>query len=789
MRRHLTAFGLYLLIALIITYPLAFQLDTALAGFIYGDGRQEAHHLWWFGEALRTGQNPFFMSNLAYPNGIDAITLWATPLQFLPAWALTPILPLTAAANLSILLTMALNGWAMAYLGWSLGMRGGAGLIAGVVFMCFPLMQAHLGAGHAGLLAQYPVPLYALALLRLDRGGVGRIALAAAAFALTGLGHTLQILYVTAPLTLVIVMAALWRRAWATATRQVIAAGIGAAALAIYLLPMVGAVFGSGYAEEGGVVRYSADLLAFASPSFFHPLWGALLDYPRRVLGTNLDEGAAYIGVIAGALALIGVIRRREARLWLGLALLAYLLSLGGLLKIFDTPVQFTTDNYLSYVALPWGILAELPGLSLLRAPGRFNFGLALALAVMAGYGVDSLLNARAQGRKDTPPRVFASLRWVVLAALIAFDYQTFFPLPTTPAAIPPAIAALASRTDIRAVFGIPWDNLIAAKTDLYLHTAHRRPLLAGQVTRRTPVSPAMLTILQDTLDPALLDAAGVDLVIVHKEHDDGALYARALDRLGAPTYEDDALALFEPPDPDAPTAFASVLPDPFTVTARSEVYLYAAEPGWALFEADARADHRRTRLLIDGEAVYGRIIGEVDRLRLPIPLEAGYTTLTVALSPPCPAIIPSAALVCRDLRLKDAALTFTADDMPPAPAVWDRGVSLARWRVTHEGETLSAWLDWRFDGALDENDIRFVHLLDESGGLIAQSDTPLGRIAAGSRRVESVDLALPAGLAPGTYALVTGWYRYPEIVRFRLISAPTETANDVFPIGELVIR
>jgi hypothetical protein len=639
------------------------------------------------------------------------------------------------------------------------------------------------------LLVQYPVPLYALALLRLSRGGVGRIGIAAAAFVVTGWGHTLQIIYVTAPLTLVIVGAALWRRAWATAARQVIAAGIGAAGLAVYLLPTFSAAFGSAY-DDGGVVRYSADLLAFASPSFRHPLWGALLDYPARVLGVNLDEGAAYVGMIAGGLALIGVIRRREARMWLGLALLAYVLSLGGLLKVFDTPVQFTTDGYISYVALPWGILAELPGLSLLRAPGRFNFGLALALAVMVGYGVDSLLNARAQGRKDTPLRVFASLRWVVLAGLIAFDYQTFFPLPTTPAAIPPAIAALETRADIRAVFGIPWDNLIAAKTDLYLHTAHRRPLLAGQVTRRTPVDPAMLTILQETLDPALLDAAGVDLIILHKEHDDGTLYARARDRLGAPTYEDEALALFEPPDPDAPPAFTFVLPNPFTVTARSEVYLYAAEPGWALVEADARADNRRTRLLLDADTVHGQIVSESDRLRLPIPLDAGYTTLSIALSPACPAVIPSAALACRDLRLTNAALTFTADETAQSqPAVWERGVSLARWRVTHEGETLSAWLDWHFEGAVDENDIRFVHLLDESGGLIAQSDTPLGRIPAGSRRVEAVDLTLPADLTPGTYALVTGWYRYPEIVRFRLISAPTETANDVFVIGALIWR
>jgi hypothetical protein len=770
----LTFFGTYLLIAAIITYPLAFELSSALAGFVYGDAMQEAHHIWWLGEALRTGRSPFFMSNLAYPDGIAAITLWAHPLQFVPAWALSLILPLPAAANLTILLTMALNGWAMALLCRGLGLGHPAAWIAGVVFMCFPLMQAHLGAGHAGLLVQYPVPLYALALLQLHRGGVGRVLIAAAGFVMTGWGHTLQVIYVTAPLTLAIILAALHRRAWAAAARQAAAAGIGAAALAVYLLPMAGAVLGSAY-DEGGVVRYSADLLAFASPSFMHPLWGALLDYPRRVLGINLDEGAAYVGAVAGALALIGVWRRREARLWLGLALLAYGLSLGGLLKVFDAPVQFTTDGYISYVALPWGLLTELPGISLLRAPGRFNFGLALALAVMAGYGSEAALRRR------------GALISLILAGLIVFDYQTFFPFPTTPAAIPAAIYDLADRTDIRAVFGIPWDNLIAAKTDLYLHTAHRRPLLAGQVTRRTPVSPARLAILQETLDPALLDAAGVDLVIVHRRYDDGTLYARALDRLGAPIYEDEALALFEPPDPAAPRLFAASLSERLKVTAQSDAYFYAAEPGWALFEADADADMRRTRFVLDGAAISEQIVGAADRVRLPIPLDAGYTTLGIALSPPCPAVIPSAALVCRDLRLTNAAVTFIPDDAPPSqPAVWERGISLARWHV-HQGDgAVSTWLDWRFEGAVDENDIRFVHLLDQSGGLIAQSDAPLGRLTAGSRRVEVVELALPADLPAGTYMLMTGWYRYPEIVRLRLLTVPTETANDLLPIGAL---
>ena len=186
--RHAAIYAAYLLLAVVATFPLAFQVGDVIVGFEYGDGREMAHHLWWFGEALRTGQNPFFMANLAYPVGIDAITLWANPLQFFPAWALALILPVPAAANVTLLGVMALNGWSVFYMmqkrfnaeraekktiekSQTFSLRSSASNLAaflsGVVFMLFPTMMGHLGAGHAGLLVQFPVPLYALALQNL----------------------------------------------------------------------------------------------------------------------------------------------------------------------------------------------------------------------------------------------------------------------------------------------------------------------------------------------------------------------------------------------------------------------------------------------------------------------------------------------------------------------------------------------------------------------------------------------------------------------------------------------
>jgi hypothetical protein len=851
--RHALIYAAYLALACIVTFPLITQLGAVIVGFEYGDGREMAHHLWWFGEALRTGQNPFFMANLAYPAGIDAITLWANPLQFFPAWVLALMLPVPLAANGTLLGVMALNGWAMyaAFSGLARGdqenadiaethrnteksrqdhhPRGSAftaaALVAGAVYMLFPTMQAHLGAGHAGLLVQFPTPLYALALIRVlerEDAALRRIGIAAVWFVISGWGHTLQLFYVTVPLTAALLLPPLIRRQWRALGRGIAVLLIGMAASALYLLPTFAGVFGAGtYADVGGGVRYSADLLAAFSPSFRHPVWGQLLDYPRAVLGVNLDEGAAYIGVIAGLLALIGLICVRAARVWGVYALIAYGLSLGALLKVFDQPLSVEIDGYISYITLPFAWIADLPIVNLMRAPGRFNFGLALALAIMAGYGVNLLFSPHpptpsplhGEGervRTKTPPSLSSGeggrggevkrniIIGVVLAACIAFDYQTFAPLPTTSAAIPAPIRALADDTNVRAVLAIPYDNLVAAKAALYDHTAHHHPLIAGQVTRATPVDPARLAILQATLDPTLLGAAGADRVIVYRAYDDGTLFARAEAQLGAPIATDEGVAIFAlPPEDRPPRPFASVVADPIIVTDASPIYLYAASPGWVEWSAGV-VGGRAITLQMGGTPIRTVSASDVQadgRARIAFPVEAGYQTLTLTVDPPCPRVVPSDALMCDAVTLTAPTLTYSDDRnvAPAADAAFDRGVILARWRVQHQGEALSVWLDWRFAAALTTDDIRFVQLVAESGDVIAQSDVPLGDIAAGTRRVETVTLNLPADLPAGRHTIYGGWYTYPAIERFALLRAPAgadgRIADNLLVLGTIVVE
>ena len=80
-------------------------------------------------------------------------------------------------------------------------------------------------------------------------------------------------------------------------------------------------------------MTYSASLLGVVSPSFYHPLFTEW-DFNRRVLGVDPFEQASYVGVIAGGLACWPSGERKAARWWLGLALVAWVFSLGPLLKV-----------------------------------------------------------------------------------------------------------------------------------------------------------------------------------------------------------------------------------------------------------------------------------------------------------------------------------------------------------------------------------------------------------------------------------------------------------------------
>ena len=707
----------YAAAAILMTRQLITVIGEQMIGHPFGDTYEYTHHIWWINHALRSGQSPFFQPLLLYPDGLQAAWLWGAPLQSFPAWLFMFIVPLPIAFNLQALLTLTLNGWAMWFFSDQLlavsdwrketkefeppGREGrqeessllitrhsslspGAqssvlspqsfvpALLSGLVFMLYPAFQGQLAAGHTGLLVLWPIPLLMAALLRLRDISLSRRSLilttsaAAVCFMMSLWGSVLLLIYVLAPLLGVYVVYVLLRREWRLLLRLITALALGALLSAPFVLPILREQIGQPVAlQEDGSVRYSAALLGIMSPSFYHPLFDGL-EYPRRVLGIDPFEGAAYVGIIAALLALIAAWKVRRARIWLLVAAMAWVFSLGPLLKLYDSPLEVRIAGYATHISLPWALFQNLPILGIARTPGRFNFAVGFAVAVLAGYGAAVLwgwLGKMLAGAQRAAPlqKITPPVLLVALMALIAFEYQFFWDFPTVPAAIPEAIRTLGERENARAMLDIPWEHRLTDKDAMYLQTGHGLRMIAGHITRTTPLNPAMGYLLQRTLDPALLDMAGADVIILHKQWDDDAGQTDAFlrERLGTPFYEDERFAVFDAPPytGETPEFIASVeLPD--VITDQGSIYFYAPQPGTVTLRGQVAADEtRRAMLLLDDRQILEWTVqGEIG-LDVPVEVEAaGYHTLTIAVDPPCPTS-SDPTLRCNALRLSEIEL------------------------------------------------------------------------------------------------------------------------------------
>ncbi len=815
--------AVYLLAAVIVTWPLAWHVGDRAGGMGAGDTLEVIRHLWWAREALLDGANPFDQRLLAYPDGFMSWVQWAHPLQVLPGALLALVISPLAAFNVLLIVTLTLNGLAAYWLGLLLSQGDRpAALLGGLVFLAYPTVQGHLSVGHLGIVTLWPLALFAGCLWRVlrDDGGWRTVGWGALWLALTALAYISHPVYLLVPLIALLGLGALlaekgriWRRdrpaseqPWLRAAALV---GLGA----LLLIPFYGPLLSdAGRAEmrdvaETGRVTYSADALAFATPSPFGWLadWGLAPDYARDVLGTNSAEGTAYVGAIALALAALAVWQRPAARLWLWVALGAALLSLGPLLKWRDASLTVEFESFKTYVTLPWIAIQNLPLLDAARAPGRFNLltGLAISALVSVGAGVITGWVGR--------PGLRAALV-TLLGAAVLVEYQLFAPFPTDDARLSPYYGALAGTQNVRAVLDAPADDPIAAKFALFAQTVHGKPLIAGHALRRTPQDPALLALLDraalggeegalptlpDGAVVPLLSRAGADRVIVHKRFvaDSAAAVARLRTILGAAEYEDELIAAFAVPRadalPESPLWAAgagwagTVALDgaPWSLLGGAgEWHLVTAQP-YAELSIPARAygGPRRLAVRLDGALIGGGVLSDGE-LRLPLWTAPGIHTLRFEALDGCdpypfePDCLAGEALggacarvqppVCLSAALGTPRWTPLPGEPETLDVALDGGLRLEGYTLARsdDAHALDVRLFWTAERALPADYALFVHLADlQTAKPLAQFDGyPAIATTAwrrGARWVSDVRMTLPDDLPPGEYALNAGWF------------------------------
>lgn len=651
-KQHWLALAYFVLLNIIATYPLITVFHTHFIGDIFSDAYEYAHHIWWIKQAIATGQNPFFQPILAYPDGLTAYWLWSNPFQSFPAWLFAFVMPLPAAYNLSALVHLTLNGWSMYWLTRRLTQQPAAAIVAGSIFTLYPTIHGHLIASHIGLATLWPAVLYIDSLLRLqDNTSRRRIGLTALYFVMALWGSNLHLVFVLFPITLIFVVMRLWQRQWAWLRRSIYAIGLGGMVGLIVVLPATLEQLNSPKPPATGDVAYSADLLAIATPSFYNPLFSNLT-YSRTILGgVNNIEGTAYIGLWVSLLVIIGLWTQHNARWWGVLALFTWVLSLGPVLKVLNQPLQVTLDGHTTPIVMPWALLMNLPILSSMRTPARFNFTVGIAVAVIAGYAVAYLWTRIHMGQ------VFKWGGVVLLIALIGFDYLVWWEngLPSlriTPNLTPPIVETIRNDESIRAVFNIPHAHLLTSKDGMMLQVHHQKPVIAGHITRGTPVSFAKRELLQRTLDPALLHAAEADVVILHRlwMSQDGTLEAHVQAQLGEPIYSDERFIVWRVPTTnDMPNVTVLDFDNaPFTDETRA--YVYMPQAGNITLTGTLDGDNIPFVIYTDDDVQQLGIASNTTPIHLTLSLDVGYHTVTIVHQTPCtPPIQP--ALTCPPIQ------------------------------------------------------------------------------------------------------------------------------------------
>jgi hypothetical protein len=576
--RDFIVLAAYLVLALVLTYPLIARFFTHVAG----DGSDDpalAWNLWWVRYALLDlGRSPIYTNYMFYPIGLNLAFYTLTYLNAFLSIPLQFTLGLVPAANVNLILSFVLSGYGV-YLLVAYLLRRGRGanwqfvapFVAGALYAFSANKFLYASLGQFNIASSHWIPFYILILLKVTDPANSKFKIQNSF--LLGLFLLFQALSEFIFASFLIIFTVIYLTYWLIANRSTIRnlqSPISNLLLAVFvfLLPMspILAAMVEDMLTEGDFIQrglgfaniFSADLLGYFVPSHLHPVFGGL-ESQFHFAYFNF----VYLGYAALALALIAVVKVPRARIW-GLFFVIFLLiTLGPNLRI----------NGQEFAApfLPFNLLLEIPFVKGNRYPSRWSVMLTLALAVMVGYGlVWASEKLGAKSEKSTTPvnfymglskacpersRRVKSQKWSLLFTFSFLLFTLFehlaVPLPTSDFQIPDVYQTIARDPGEFTVLEVPlaWRNGFrltgtidkVMMIEQWYQTAYQRPMLGGNTSRNpelkfqyfteVPVLNSLIAVetkhqvnqpsqLESALVPEVLHFFGVRYVVWHSSVD-----------------------------------------------------------------------------------------------------------------------------------------------------------------------------------------------------------------------------------------------------------------------------
>lgn len=828
---HLLLIGCYTLLTIILTYPVIGRLASDIAGFKGEDNLQWRWFLWWFKHSILTLQTSVTDLSLLYaPTGGEQ-PLYAVSL-FVPAVALplTLFSGSTVSYNLSFLLSFVLTGYTTYLLTYYLTHHRLAGFIAGLIFAFYPARFGYATGTFLGQLTVYFLPLYVLALLMLTRQPTWPRAIwAAMILAALSLTWPLHVAYGVVIFTLPIL---LWQVfVWWRQPEQRIVIKYFVLTFSLTFILVIGSYWSllttvlAGQASqfgEGGSLNFATDILAFISPSNYHPILeplDLLPDYATRVLADrdDIQERLAYIGIIPLLLAVLGAIKfRRRTLIWVIIGLSTMILSLGPILKYGGNFFQLNIDGYVGYVILPYAFLRSMPVLDWSQTLGRLNVPSMLCLAIMAAYGTVYLLS-RFRRRAQLG---FTS----IISILILLEYVTIFPFPTEPGAIPDFYDQLrqVGQTSPQKIIDLPL-RLDPSHNNYAMHyqTVHHQAIAGGHFIRKPAGAGEMTLFLDQLLSPppaqtvfdfperparlALLNYFGFTKVVARTwlmtdEHSKAHL-AYLPTWLGQPQPAGEILFFDVPPSQSPSSQLVGLLDgagwqmegDFIQLHAPADLLVYLADnPSQISLQLSLSASTPDRYLAIDLDdqpAARLYLTQETLNYHLPLYLSAGVHRLTFRPADSC-------VQNCEIVNFNRIALDRPEIEEPPV--TFGHQLSLIQYdlssTVTSPGQPILIYLYWQNQTSLGNDYSAFVHLVSPTGELISQADYLLGgwfyptsAWATGYITAVPTLFFVPPNAPAGEYQLLTGLYN--SRTGIRLLTESDSGQNDATSLSKIIVN
>ena len=476
--RDLAVIGAYVVLTLVMTWPLAAQLNTHLPG--PGDDLLVRYwNRWWVKRVLTQGGDLFETKMIFYPQGVNLLyhnIAWANIALWLP---LEPLVGGVAAFNLVYLLNFFLCAVGMYGLARYLMRSTAAAFVAGLVYAFWPYRLFEID--HSNLISVQWLPLFLLYLIRTVREEFKfRHALLAAVFvALTGYTRW-QLLGLVAVTAGVYALYSLVfeRRHWNL--RVILALGIAVVVSLVLMAPGLSPLIREQLTRQHPEdifafipIPKQTDLLAYVVPPHHHVLEGLFdgLEYAESY--TRAWYCNVYLGYFVVLLSIVGILKaRRTAWLWVGLALVSWLIAMGPALR-FNKQVY---EN----IPLPYALVQEFALFKLMREERRFAILLALPVAMMAAYGVMFLRDwVRAKTRVSSR---YTPLLFAALVLLLCVDYLQI-PLRTFDTQVSPYYQTLAEEPGEFGLFNLPTGR-DRSPFLMLCQTVHGKPIVEGSVSR-----------------------------------------------------------------------------------------------------------------------------------------------------------------------------------------------------------------------------------------------------------------------------------------------------------------